>query len=454
MKAFHIAIRNNLQTAIARNNILKAKINLQKEAVSYNIAPSLSLGIDSSKSTSGYPSHSLNLGLGASKKLRMGTEISVDINSKMLLNQASSYYGFDPAYKAGLTISVSQPLLKGAGSKYTEYSRNTYNLELKNSIIQYSFEISKILKDTEVAYWNYYYYLRQLKLKEKYLKHAKELLKMHTAMVRQGVSPQVDLIESKSIVATRNEELIGAINDVAAAKDKLLYILNITKNTFSVPLIRLNTKPLIKQKKYSLSKFVREALKKNFDFYISKNNLKINSYTLLYYSNLMRPDLNLNLSLGINGYNSGFFNSYSEMTKGNNYTLGFDLSLALPISSKSDKYELEKQKLARKNLLLSLVDKRRTIINNVRNSIRNISAASQRINAARKAHELAREKMKVVVKKFNLKLSSNNDVMLAQTQFLDAGLKVEKAVLDYNIAKALLFHHCGNNIELYKIKIK
>jgi len=142
------------------------------------------------------------------------------------------------------------------------------------------------------------------------------------------------------------------------------------------------------------------------------------------------------------------------MTKGNNYTLGFDLSLALPISSKSDKYELEKQKLARKNLLLSLVDKRRTIINNVRNSIRNISAASQRINAARKAHELAREKMKVVVKKFNLKLSSNNDVMLAQTQFLDAGLKVEKAVLDYNIAKALLFHHCGNNIELYKIKIK
>ena len=454
MKSFHIAIRNNLLAAISRNNIKQARLNIKKEAVAYHISPRLSLDLDAAKSRTGSPGKDITGGIGVSKLFRSGTDIAFDLSSKLLYGQSSSYYGFDPAYKTGLTVTVLQPLHRGAGSSYHTYSEKTYALALWNTLIQYKEEISKIIKDVETAYWDYYYALRNLAVKKEALSLARKLLVMQKLRIKIGLQARVDLIESQSVVAGRKESLIQADNQVAKSKENLFYILNYYKLSKKLPSVKLITQPVIEKRQFSAKKYIAIALKKSFSYFLSKNQIKMNKYTLAYYKNLIKPELNLNFSLGLNGYNSQYFDTYGDLTRGDSFNLGVGLSLKLPLTSKSDKFELQKQQLVQKNLLLKLTDLRRTIINNVRNSIRDINAAVLRITAAKQAYKLTEKKLKVVVKKYSLKAASNNDVLLAQSEYLEASLKVEQAILDYKKNKALLYFYCGNNIEFYKIKIK
>jgi outer membrane protein TolC len=61
--------------------------------------------------------------------------------------------------------------------------------------------------------------------------------------------------------------------------------------------------------------------------------------------------------------------------------------------------------------------------------------------------------MKLMDSRFNLKLASNTDVLQAQKEYLEASTAYQKAVMDYHIARARIFHLCGTNLERYNIQV-
>ncbi len=440
--AFKIAIEKNLTVKIYKNSVLQSRLDLKKQIVEYGIEPKIEVSYNKSESLASYDKISTTVSAG--KKLPTGTDISVGLES--------DFYLHDSASQTGISVSITQPLLKGFGKVYNKHSERLAKISLENRKIDYYSKINEILKDTEISYWNSYYDIQNLKLKKHALKLAKDLLRMNKLRVKLGLIAKLDLIESESTVAIRIEDLIKAKNSMDNSKEILLNIINF-RSLSNAQNIKIITSPRVQKMEFNRVQLIQKALKNNFKYALAKSDLKINLLNLKYYKNLTKPELNAGLGFGISGKDSSYAKSYSEMFRGEEYSIELTLSLKFPLSVKQDKYELKKQVLDRKKFLLTLQKVRKNVVYNVRSTVRNINAAFQRIEASKKAKSLAQKKHNLVVRKFNLKLSSSNDVLLAQKEFLEAGLNLEKAILDYHRYRAMLYYYCGTSSEKYGVKI-
>jgi len=441
-QAFKIAIEKNLTAKIYKNSFQQSHLDLKKQKLKYGIEPKIEVSYNKSGSLSSYDKVSTTVSAG--KKFPTGTDISIGLGSDFYLHNSTS--------QTGLTVNINQPLLKGAGKVYNKHSERLAKISLENKKIDFYNKINEILKDTEIAYWNSYYDIQNLKLKKHALKLAKDLLRMNKLRVKLGLLAKLDLIESESTVAIRKEDLIKAKNSVDNSKEILLNIINF-RSLGNNHNIRISSAPLVQKTEFNTVQLIQKALKNNFQYALAKSDLKINLLNLKYYKNLTKPELNAGMGFGINGSDSSYAKSYSEMFKGEDYSVEFTLSLKFPVSVKQDEYELEKQKLDKKRFLLTLQKVRKDVVFNVKSTTRNIRAAFQRIEASKKAKSLAQKKHNLVVRKFNLKLSSSNDVLLAQKEFLEAGLNLEKAILDYHRYRAMLYYYCGTSSKKFGIKI-
>ena len=236
----------------------------------------------------------------STKKFRFGADLTLAIQSSIYGNQEDSY-GSDPSWKSGITLSISQPLLSKAGSSYLKYGSKNATLGIRQKELAFTGEVSRIIRDTETAYWRLLYAQRGLTISKISLKLANQLLEMNAIRVKVGLQPSTDLIEARSVVAKRQEELLRAKNNVRSSRDSLLSLLQLGKNRDQVNGIRILSKPVRSWQPPGLKSLFDTALKQNSDYRISKINLKKNHLDRLYYKNLMRPDLDLDVSLSAKG---------------------------------------------------------------------------------------------------------------------------------------------------------
>ena len=241
--ALSIAINNNIQTRIAALSLRKARNDVKKENRQYRIAPYLSGDFDASGPDSDIITGTIAAGI--TKKFRFGADLTLAIQSSIYGNQTDTY-GSNPSWKSGVTLSLSQPLLRMAGASYLKYGYKTAKLTVRQKELAFTAEISKLIRDTELAYWRLLYAQRGLIISRISLKLAKQLLEMNRIRVKVGLQAATDLIEARSVVAQRKEEQLRAENNVKSARDTLLSLLRPGKLRESITAVQILSKPIQK----------------------------------------------------------------------------------------------------------------------------------------------------------------------------------------------------------------
>lgn len=442
--ALRIALHNSMEAKIAAHRITQSRYDLAGAGKTFAIKPFLSA--DTYLYGPDNPARTGKIGLGATKKFPFGTDLSLVVATSVYGNQAATL-GSDPAWKSGITLTLSQPLLQGAGAAFLKYGINTARWTVREKQIAFAAEVSRIVRDTELAFWQHLHAQRREKIAGISLQLARQLLEMNTLQVKLGLLPQTDLIEARSVVATREEEVLKAANEVNGTRDDLLALLHLEKKNITNVLFL--TQPATPKPVGNMSDLVASALTNSPDIRLLEASHGRNTLAIAYWKNLSRPELNLDLNLGTDGQDSRFAPSLGP----SQFSFSLGLRLALPWGSDAPD-NLKSAELEKKILDLRLAGLQRDTANRVRAAIRNINNAASRIAAADKARDLARQRMDLMTQKLNLKLASNTDVLQAQRDYLEAILAYETAVLTYSEESVKLQYECGLNLRAHNITLE
>jgi outer membrane protein len=150
------------------------------------------------------------IGGQVSKATAIGTEAAVRIDGNAAPNDPTTY---------GLAarLSVTQPLLRGAGRTVNEATLRQARAAQEIARLSASKAASALARDTLVAYWELWYAARALEIDGRARDEAVLALEETRAKIQKGAAAPVDALQYETNVATLEETVVAA----AAVKRQL-----------------------------------------------------------------------------------------------------------------------------------------------------------------------------------------------------------------------------------------
>jgi outer membrane protein len=150
----------------------------------------------------------VQVGGQVSKSAAVGTQASVRVEG------TDDIASPDDAYGLAATLSVTQPLLRGAGREVGEASlRQAHDAETA-AILAARRSASALARDALVAYWELWYAERALMIDARARDVAKLALDETRSRIEQGAAAEIDALQFETQLASLEETVVVAAADV------------------------------------------------------------------------------------------------------------------------------------------------------------------------------------------------------------------------------------------------
>jgi len=386
-------------------------------------------------------------------------ELSVDSNRNQT---SSSFTSLNPLYSSDMALTVTQPLLKDFGIDLNKREIYIAKNDQKISDHQFTEKVINTLTDAENIYWDLVFSIEDLKVKETSLQRARDLEKRVKAQVEVGTLAELEILQAKSEVASRDEQLLNAQNLIEDNEDSLKNIINMSFDSEDglkniTPVDSPSFEP---GKENSLDEALKTALTQRPDLLAKKKELENRNIETKYNENQMLPTLDLVGSLGINGLSgdsttkSGAYDKALSEAFSTEFRLWqFGINLSYPIGNRAAKSRLAAKRLEVAQLLLDIKDLEKKIVVEVREAHRQIETDIKRVHSTRVARKLAEEKLNAEEKKFEVGLSTSFNVLEFQEDLAVEQSNEIKALIDYNKSRNRLNQVISRTLEAHDIKL-
>ena len=162
-----------------------------------------------------------NFSLGVAKKFTTGTAASLTLSDRHIISVTGLSFPFQPLYLSGLSLGVSQSLLKDGFGRSMRLRHERETLTEKLEKVGLEVQARQILINAEVAYWNGIAQAQELKIRKDSLDRAERLVKWMQRRVSNGLSDRSDLLQTQGLLGSRQLLLIGAEDEEKAAQKAL-----------------------------------------------------------------------------------------------------------------------------------------------------------------------------------------------------------------------------------------
>ena len=390
-------------------------------------------------------------------------ELTMD-NNKNLSN--SRFISLNPVYSSDLALTVTQPLLKNFGVDLNKREIYIAKNDQKISDHQFTKKVIDTLTDAENIYWDLVFSIEDLKVKETSLQRARDLEKQVKAQVEVGTLAELEILQAKSEVASRDQQLLNAKNLIEDNEDLLKSILNLSFDSVEglKKVIPADSPVFEPGRENSLEDALKTALTHRPDLMARKKELENRNIEARYNENQMFPTLDLVGSLGLNGLsgdsgtgankiNGAYDTALSEAFSTDYRLWQFGINMSYPIGNRAAKSRLAAKRLEVAQLLLDIKDLEQNIVVEVREAHRQIETDIKRVQATRVAQKLAEEKLNAEDKKFEVGLSTSFNVLEFQEDLAEEQSNAIKAVIDYNKSRNRLNQVIARTLEAHDIKL-
>ncbi|HHT9106207.1 MAG TPA: TolC family protein [Candidatus Wujingus californicus] len=384
-----------------------------------------------------------------------GATLSLEYNIFSDFVDPNPFRLLNPAYQNYIEAKITQPLLKGGG---WFYNRSPIYIARNNKTISLSkFKVTtiEITDSVQEAYWNLVKAIEDLKVVNKSLERAEDLLKKNKIQVEAGTLAPIEIIDAESGVASRVEAVISAENTIKDKEDELKRIMNFTDGeVISDAIITPTDKPVFEPKKFELKDSIKLAMENRPELqqlHLKTENAGMQTKRR---KNELLPALDFTTGIRYAGLgdevSSANDSVFSEDFQGEFFTL----SLAIPIGNRSARSQYNKSKTEERQANINVKKKELDIVVEVRESVRQVTTNIERVKATRKARELAQKRLDVEEKKYSVGRSTSLEVLRAQEDLATAEGNEAKAIIDYEISLGNLEKAKGTILDAYDIKLK
>ena len=230
-----------------------------------------------------------------------GTTYNVAFNA-VHTNSNSFLSSYDPLVTSGLTLGISQPLVRDLFIDAARQNLVTSRINRDISDTRLRESIVHTTANTRSAYWLLVSALANVDARTVTLGLSQELTRVNKAKVDVGQSPPLDLVSAQAEVAANEEQLIIAQTLVRQAEDRLrLLIFDPTDLSIWNQKIEPVDSPPIAQVSLDVDAAVRRALGGRTDIARSKKDIENADASVKYAANQKLPDVRLNASYAASG---------------------------------------------------------------------------------------------------------------------------------------------------------
>jgi len=477
--AISIALENNRDIRIEKENVVvsEGEITTQKGVFD----PILNIGSfyndgETPQVNTFIPSGTINqnefdLSGNVEGQFSTGTFYDVLNFSSTRTETDSPLDDLSPNWFNNLSFSIGQELLRNFGVGVN----NTFVINARRSsqISEKEFEnvVTDVILEVETRYWLLVAAKQNLELERKALELAQDLQNRNEIQVEVGVLPPVSVTQAKSEVAAREVDVIRAENTLQATED-------ILKNVLAMDLSqKINTtdEPTTEVFIFDEEESLDEAYRERPEIEQAKLNIENRETLKGYFSNQRLPRLAIEGGVQLQGLGGdenpnrlsfggaqepipsqflGGGEAFSQIF-GADFTTWQILGVfSFPIFNRTAKGEYVKARAEFDRSIITLKKTQDDVALDVRSAIREIKNSIRAIDAAQVSVELAKEVVINEQERLNVGIGTTRQVLEAQRDLIDAGVREITAIANYNIALAELERAKGTLLENEGVVIK
>ncbi|MFQ5712981.1 MAG: TolC family protein [Candidatus Scalinduaceae bacterium] len=367
------------------------------------------------------------------KPIETGARFTLDFNLGIRsFSDPSPFSPLNPESKSSIEVKITQPLLKGAGIFYNRSKIYIARNDKKKSISQLKKTAIDVISSVQDAYWELVKAIEELRVRNKSLESAKDLLRKNKIQVEVGTLAPIEVLVAEDGVAKKIDEIIEAENDIKNREDDLKLIMNLRNDSIlsDAAIIPLD-KASFEIKDVSLEESIKLALANRPEIIEQGLDIENARITVKQTRNQLLPKLDVEAGISYHGLAGNFGNSLDSVFSEQFQREFFGVTLEVPLGNREARSNYSKAKLEARQSVLNRNKIEQEIVVEVRTAVREIKKNVESIKATEKARELAQARLEAEEKKFKVGRSTSLEVLRAQDNLTIAEGKAVKALVDY-----------------------
>ena len=510
-EALALALENNKDIEVARQNVKIAEFDLTAARGVYDPRISTSTYYERSKSpissflsggSNGATTQSDYTGTARLEGLtpKLGGSYHLDFSSVRLTTN-NQFTALNPQYPTALTFSYTQPLFRG---RKIDNNRRLIEIAKKNlSLTDAQFRQRAIETITSVqrAYWDLVFALRNLQVQKDAVRDSRSQLEHNKRLVAEGALAPIDVVAAEAQVAGFEQSLFSSLEEVSRSENNLknLIAVNRQADLWNLSIIPTDSVDIVPPD-ISLPEAMKAAMDNRPELQQSNIAREINQVDQKYFHEQTKPAVDLVGSygmIGLAGTSSGgtnpFTASSTELRNAVNKLLlnagfdklpdppvqtispfllgGYDQSLQNLLSNRFNNFRVGVQvnlplrnRTAQAQFGRSLVEGQRiatqreqleqSIQVDVRNALQVVRSAEARLHAAGIQREASEQQYQSEQRKLDAGQSTVFLVLERQTALTTARGNELRAQTDLNKAIAELQRATGNALTTNNIVVR
>lgn len=393
-----------------------------------------------------------SMDFGVQMPLRTGGTVTFDLVDRRTKTNVV-YPTFNPSYDSDASLSISQPLLRGAGTRANTHAIRIAGYERQITDARTKLEVIRVLAALDRVYWRLYAARRELEVREQQYNLAKAQLEQAQRFVSSGERSPVEVTRAEAGVAQRLEAIIVAENNLRDRERELKRVLNKPGLEMQTPTILIpDTKPDPVRYELERKRLVQLAIENRMEMLELELQIAEDISAIDYMHNQALPLVTMDYTYNVNGLGQTEDDSFDLLYDKRFEDHRFGLQMLVPLGNEAAKSRLRQAFYQRKQRLASRENRAALIEVEVLNAIDQLEANWQRILAGRQRTILDGRLYKAEKRQFELGLRTTTDVLDAQTKFADAQSAEILALAEYQIALVDLAYATGTLLGADKVR--
>lgn len=358
----------------------------------------------------------------------------------------------NPLYNTGLTVAFTQPLLRNLFIDSTRQAISTGIINRRLADVTLRGTTVTTTASTRNAYWDLVYAYQAVEAAQRSLALAEKLVQDNQSRVEIGTMAPIDVVQAQSEEASRRLALVQA---EATRRTSELALKRLLVDSTADPLWNARINPTDRPPaetggRVDVEGALKRALGERTDIVQAREQLAINDISLRYLKNQKLPDVTLNAQYGaagtggtqiqrsgaINGeiigtVPGGYSDALSLLRKWTLPSWNVNVSVSYPLGTSAQDVAHARAQVQLKQAQAQLRSLELRVATEITSAALTVQSNLQQVQAAAASRDLAQKRLEAEQSKFEVGMSTNYNVVLAQRDFADAQDAELRALLNY-----------------------
>ena len=200
---------------------------------------------------------------------------------------------------------------------------------------QLRLKVSTIVTQVQNAYAELLYAIENLKVQQRSLDLAQDLMKLNQARVRAGVAAPVEVTQAEAQEAAQVQNVILAQKAVRDNEDALKVVMNIPATGGWGQEIQPTYTLSFEPKSFNLDETIQKALENRYEYKSAKLDIENKELSARLTRNQLLPDLAFTGNVSTNGFGKNWGSDMGSLSGGNYVSYGLGVVLTVPLGNRA-----------------------------------------------------------------------------------------------------------------------